>query len=126
MRADQREGSTPAAIAYLVSEYPHIRHAYLLREIRGLRKLGWRIETLAMRHEVRASGLYTAAEREERERCFYILSAGPATILAAHLSTLIRHPFGYLRGIARAIRYGACQPRRTVHGLFYLAEAVVA
>ena len=39
MRADQREGSTPAAIAYLVSEYPHIRHAYLLREIRGLRKL---------------------------------------------------------------------------------------
>jgi len=39
MQVDRRERSTPAALAYLVSEYPHIRHAYLLREIRGLRKL---------------------------------------------------------------------------------------
>lgn len=117
---------TSSAIAYLVSEYPHIRHAYLLREIRGLRKLGWQIETLAMRHEVRASGVYTAAEEEERARCFYILSAGPATILGAHLSTLIRHPVGYLRGVALAIRYGAWQPRRTLRGLFYFAEAVIA
>jgi colanic acid/amylovoran biosynthesis glycosyltransferase len=117
---------TSPAIAYLVSEYPHIRHAYLLREIRGLRKLGWRIETLAIRHEVRASGVYTAEEREERDRCFYVLNAGPATILATHLSTLVRHPVGYFRGIARAIRYGACQPLRTLHGLFYFAEAVVA
>jgi glycosyltransferase involved in cell wall biosynthesis len=126
MRADQRERATPAAIAYLVSEYPHIRHAYLLREIRGLRKLGWRIETLAMRHEVRPAGAYTAVEREERERCFYILSAGSGTILTTHLSTLTRHPLGYLRGIARAIRYGACQPRKTLRGLFYFAEAVIA
>jgi colanic acid/amylovoran biosynthesis glycosyltransferase len=126
MPVDRREGSTSAAIAYLVSEYPHIRHAYLLREIRGLRKLGWRVETLAMRHEVRTSGVYTAEEREERDQCFYILSAGPATILAAHLSTLIRHSVGYLHGIARAIRYGACQPRRTLRGLFYFAEGVVA
>jgi colanic acid/amylovoran biosynthesis glycosyltransferase len=117
---------TSPAIAYLVSEYPHIRHAYLLREIRGLRKLGWRIETLAMRYEVRASGVYTAEEREERDRSFYVLSAGPATILGAHLSTLIRHPVGYLRGIARAVRYSARKPRRTMRGIFCFAEAVVA
>jgi colanic acid/amylovoran biosynthesis glycosyltransferase len=116
---------TPA-IAYLVSEYPHIRHAYLLREIRGLRQLGWQVETLAMRHEVRASGVYTVAEREERDRCFYILSAGSGPILTAHLATLIRHPGGYLRGISQAIRYGRFQPRVTVRGLFYFAEAVVA
>jgi colanic acid/amylovoran biosynthesis glycosyltransferase len=126
MQADGHERMRPVALAYLVSEYPHIRHAYLLREIRGLRKLGWQVETLAIRHEVRASGVYTAAEQEERDRCFYILSAGPATILAAHLSTLTRHPDGYLRGIVGAIRYGAYLPRRTLRGLSYFGEAVVA
>ncbi len=104
------------AIAYLVSEYPHIRHAYLLREIRGLRKLGWEVETLAMRHEVRASGIYTAEEREERDRCFYVLSARPAKILTAHLATLVRHPGGYVRGLAQAIRYGGLRPRTTLAG----------
>ena len=117
---------TPGRIAYLVSEYPHIRHAYLLREIRGLRKSGWEIETLAIRSEVRASGVYTAEEIEERARCFYVLGAGFAGILAAHLATIVRHPGGYLRGFARAIRYGRWNPRTTMHGLFYFAEAVVA
>jgi colanic acid/amylovoran biosynthesis glycosyltransferase len=114
------------AIAYLVSEYPHIRHAYLLREIRGLRKLGWQVEALAMRYEVRASGVYTVEEREERDRCSYVLSASPAKILAAHLATLVRHPGGYLRGLAQAIRYGGLKPGATLSGIFYFAEAVVA
>jgi glycosyltransferase involved in cell wall biosynthesis len=106
-------------IAYLVSEYPHIRHAYLLREIRGLRQLGFDIETIAMRAGAPVSGSFSAAELEERKRCFYVLSAGPAAILAAHLATLLRHPFGCLRGLTRAVRFG---PR----GLFYFAEAVIA
>lgn len=107
------------AIAYLVSEYPHIRHAYLLREIRGLRKLGWNIETLAMRHEIRASGNYTAEEREERDRCFYVLHAGASRILGSILGTLLRQPAGFLRGLAASFGFG----RR---GLFYFAEALVA
>ncbi len=117
---------TPGRIAYLVSEYPHIRHAYLLREIRGLRKLGWEIETLAIRPEVRSSGAYTEEEREERARTFYVLGAGFVNVLVAHFATLLRHPLGYFLGLARAIRYGRWNPRATLDGLFYFAEAVVA
>lgn len=106
-------------IAYLVSEYPHIRHTYLLREIRGLRKLGWRIETLAMRCEARPSGIYTAEEREERERSFYILAAGVTEIVRAHVATFLRHPAGFLRALVKALRYSRS-------GLFYFVEAVVA
>jgi colanic acid/amylovoran biosynthesis glycosyltransferase len=106
-------------IAYLVSEYPHIRHAYLLREIRGLRKLGWRIETLAMRAETRSSGVYTAEEREEGERCFYILSAGAARIMTDHLAAFFGQPAGFIRGLAQALRYSRS-------GIFYFAEAIVA
>jgi glycosyltransferase involved in cell wall biosynthesis len=110
---------TPGRIAYLVSEYPHIRHAYLLREIRGLRQLGWEIDALAIRAEARASGVYTAEEREERAACFYVLGSGWGRMLAAHLTTLLRHPAGYGRGFARALGFG---PR----GIFYFAEAVIA
>lgn len=109
----------PPPIAYLVSEYPHIRHTYLLREIRGLRKLGWRIETLAMRCEARPSGIYTAEEHEERERSFYILGAGVTEILRAHIDTFVRHPAGFLRAFVKALRYSRS-------GLFYFVEAVVA
>jgi colanic acid/amylovoran biosynthesis glycosyltransferase len=110
---------TRPPVAYLLSEYPHIRHAYLSREIRGLRQLGWRIETLAMRCEARPSGVYTVEEREERERCFYILRAGAVKILADHLATLFRHPAGFFRGLALAVRSSRS-------GIFYFAEAVIA
>ncbi len=113
-------------IAYLVSEYPHIRHSYLLREIRGLRKLGWEIETVALRPETRGSDNFTAEEREERAACFYILGVGPGRIVGAHLATLLRHPLGYVKGLAQAIRYGRFHPRTTMYGVFYFAEAVVA
>lgn len=113
-------------IAYLVSEYPHIRHAYLLREIRGLRKRGWRVETLAMRHERRPSGRFTAEEQEELDRCFYILGQGAPRTLVALVSALFRHPRGYLQGLAHALRYGRWHPATTFRGLFYFAEAVVA
>ncbi len=108
----------PSHIAYLLGEYPHIRHAYLLREIRGLRRLGWDVATIAIRAEERASGVYTEEERDERARCFYILPAGPARVLADHAATLFRHPAGYARALARAFRI-----RR---GILYFAEAVIA
>ena len=91
-----------------------------------MRKLGWEIETLAIRSEVRASGIFTAEEREERAACFYILGGGLSKILAAHLATLLRHPAGYLRGLAHAIGYGGGSPRATLRWLFYFAEAVIA
>lgn len=117
---------TPAAIAYLVSEYPHIRHAYLLREIRGLRKLGWPIEALALRHEARPAGVFTPEEREELDRCFYILGQGPARTVAAMVSAFLHHPAGCVRGLAQALRYGRWNPALMLRGLFYLAEASIA
>ncbi len=117
---------TPPAIAYLVSEYPHIRHAYLLREIRGLRKLGWRIETLALRHEARPAGVFTPQEQEELDRCFYILGQGAARTVAALVSAFLHHPAGCARGLAQALHYGRSNPALMLRGLFYFAEAAIA
>lgn len=119
---------TPATsrLAYLLSEYPHIRHAYLLREVRGLRKLGFEIATIAIRGDSRNPADCTSEEREERESCFYVLSAGWGTIFRAHGKTLLTNPRGWFAGLGRALGYGDFQPRRTLSGLYYFAEAVVA
>ncbi len=113
-------------IAYLISEYPHIRHAYLLREIRGLRKLGWEIEVVALRPDSRSLDEYTKEEQEERTSTHYILKSNPIKFLWAHLYTLFTRPAGYARGIAAGLRYGRFHPRRTVYGLFYFTETIAA
>lgn len=113
-------------IGYLVSEYPHIRHAYLLREIRGLRKLGWEPDVIALRPDRRPQAQYTREESEEFASTTYILRLGGARIVWAHLHTLLTCAPGYASGLASALRYGRFHPRRTVYGLFYFAEAVAA
>ncbi len=113
-------------IAYLVSQYPHIRHAYLLREIRGLRELGWNIDAVAVRADTRTRNECTEEEWEERASTWCVLSAGAGVILRAHLHTFFHRPGGWLGGLARAFRYGQFHPRRTLEAVFYFAEAVVA
>jgi colanic acid/amylovoran biosynthesis glycosyltransferase len=111
-------------LVYLVSEYPQIRHSYLLREIRGLRKLGWDITVLAIRPDSRSVAECTVEEREEQAITDYVLKWSLATFLRAHLHTLARRPGGYLQGLLTALRYGRLHPERTMYGLIYFAEAV--
>lgn len=118
--------SSGDAIAYLLGEYPHIRHAYILREIRGLRNLGWRIETLAVRGGKTAGREETNDEKEERSRCFYLVHAGFRRILIAHLATVFKHPAGYSRGFLRAFRYSRWNGRGALYAVAYFTEAVVA
>jgi len=116
----------PQRMAYLLSVYPHIRHAYLLREIRGLRKLGFEIATLAIREDNRDAADCTVEELEERASCFYVLKAGWGPIFRAHARTFLANPGGWFAGLWRALGYGDFHPRRTLFALYYFAEAVVA
>ena len=113
-------------IAYLLSEFPHIRHSYLLREIRGLRKLGCDIQVVAIRCDSRLLDEYTQEEREEKAATYYVLKESVVSILRMHLVTLLTRPRGYASGLAAALRYGRFDPMRTLYGLFYFIEAVVA
>ena len=113
-------------IAYLVSEYPHIRHTYLLREIRGLRSLGFEIKVIAVRPDLRSPADYTSEEQDEFANAHYILKSSTVKLLWAQVHTLLTRPAGYARGLAAAFRYGRLHPRRTMYGLFYLAEAVAS
>ena len=107
------------SLAYLLSQYPAINHAFMLREVRRLRDLGFEIQVASIRPPDRPFDKLTPVEQEEARSTFYIKTSGSGGLLRAHLVTLLARPAGYARGLYRALRTGP-------FGLLYFAEAVVA
>lgn len=110
-------------IAYLVSQYPAVNHTYILREVRGLRALGFDIEVVSIR---RPSGVLTAVEREEAAATFCVQATGLSGLLRAHLATALRHPIRYISGLATAARLAGPDLRRLFFHAAYFAQAVIA
>ena len=88
----------------------------MLREVRYLRQLGLEIQVASIRKPDRDPGAMTVAEREEAKAASYVKSAGLARLAAAHARTLATRPGSYIRGLVGALR--------SLHSLFYFAEAV--
>ena len=99
-------------LGYLLSQYPTIGHTYLLRELRGLRDLGWDIPTVSIRPPDRPIEDMPADEREEAARTFYVLQGGVAALVADQFAILCRRPARYLSGIIYAIRLGGLDLRK--------------
>lgn len=112
-------------IAYLLSEYPTLGHTYILREVRELRDLGWRIQTISIRTPARNGVDASPAQAEERKSTWYILDSGMAEFLRAHAATLATRPLRYLGALGTALRFGRCNFRSKLHSIAYFAEAVV-
>ena len=106
-------------LAYLLSQYPAINHAFMLREVRRLRALGFRIQVASVREPDRPFDKLTPAEQDEARATFYIKTCGLKGVLRAHLATLFSRPAGYCRGLR-----GAWQTGRA--GILYFIEAVIA
>jgi len=113
-------------IAYLLSQYPTIGHTYLLREVRGLRELGWDIPTISIRPPDRRPEDMLETEREEAGRTFYVLRGGMAAVALDQLGVLLSRPAQYLKGLAYAVRLGGLDLKQCVYSLIYFAEAVRA
>jgi glycosyltransferase involved in cell wall biosynthesis len=113
-------------LAYLMSQYPTIGHSYLLRELRGLRALGWDIPTVSIRPPDRSLDVMLEHERAEAERTFCVLGAGAVHILTDHVRTFLTGPIRYLSALAFALKTGGFHPRKTLYSFMYFLEAVVA
>jgi len=111
-------------IAYLVSRYPAPSHAFLAREVEGLRAAGLEVETISIRRPA-AAELLTDGDRSEAERTFSVLPCGPLALLAAQLAAIARGPHYYLLTLARALRLASPGFRAHLWALFYFAEAMV-
>jgi glycosyltransferase involved in cell wall biosynthesis len=112
-------------LAYLVSRYPAISHAFILREVRRLRSFGFVVHVASINDPDRPCCDLTGEEAEEAGGTFYVKRAGIRGVLAPHLATLARRPSAYLRGMMHALRLGGADLAAIVYGFFYFAEAVV-
>ncbi len=113
-------------LAYLLSQYPTIAHTYLLREVRGLRELGWDILTVSIRLPDRRTEDMLEAEIEEAARTFYVLGGGVGALLADQFRVLFTRPVRYLAGLAYAIRLAGFDLKKCLYLLAYFAEAIRA
>jgi colanic acid/amylovoran biosynthesis glycosyltransferase len=111
-------------IAYLASRYPALSQAFLTREVRALRALGVEVETISVRR-ARSEEPLGEEDREEAERTFNLLPAGPLVLLRAHAGAIARGPREYVSTLARAWRLAGPGLRSHLWSLFYFSEALI-
>ena len=113
-----------ARLAYLMSHYPAISHAFVLREVEHVRAAGVDLHTLSI-HRSRREELLAQDDRDAAATTFNVLPTSAARLLGAHLDALARSPRRYLSTLALALRTGAPGARERLWHLFYFAEAMV-
>jgi colanic acid/amylovoran biosynthesis glycosyltransferase len=123
MRPVGRSTETAPRLAYIVSRYPWISHAFILREVLTLRLRGLQIETYTVR-ATPEDQLLSAADRDEQARTEPILPLRPARQLRSHVSALLRTRRRYLTTLAEAVRTGPAGARARLWQVFYFGEAV--
>lgn len=113
-----------ARLAYLMSHYPAISHAFVLREVEHLRATGLEVDTLSI-HRAAEADLLSEADRAAAATTTSVLPTSARELLSAHLSALVRSPGRYLSTLALALRTGAPGLRERLWHLFYFGEAMV-
>ena len=113
-----------APIACVVSRYPAVSHAFIVREVRALRRRGLNVQTFTIRRPAPGE-LLSSADREEHERTFAVLPARLSALAAAHLRALFTHPLRYLATFGAALRHSPPGARNRLWRVFYFGEAVL-
>lgn len=114
------EAAGSTRLAYLVSQYPAVNHAFMFREIRELRRRGFHIEVASISGPDRPLEKLTAEEKEEAATTFFVKAQPATSVLRSQVTTFLSRPVKYLSGLFSALHLGGGWK-----GLLYFAEAVV-
>ena len=122
---DGEPAQSVGRLLYLLSRYPAISHTFFLQEVRGLRELGFDIETASINAPDRATDRLSAVEAEEAARTFYVKSMPRPQVLKQLLAMVFTSPALLLRALAAAFRLTPSSLQQRFYSLFYVAEAVL-
>lgn len=111
-------------VAYLVSRYPTVSHAFVLREVEDLRASGVEVEPFTV-VRVDRDELVEARTREEDARTTALRPVGPVRLLAAQVRAFARAPGRYLRTLGFALRRDPLSARGLVWQAAYFAQAAL-
>jgi colanic acid/amylovoran biosynthesis glycosyltransferase len=112
-------------IAYLLSQYPAVSHTFFLKEILGLKQLGFQVETASINPTDRAVDQLPPREAEESRTTYYVKTLDAMQILKILPLLALRNIAVCVRGLRAALRLSRWDLRATVYGLLYLAEALL-
>ena len=122
---DKSVATAAPKLAYLVSQYPAVNHAFMLREIRELRRRGFVVEIASISPPDRTPERMTDEEREEAAQTFYVKSQPIVNVLGTHVSAFLSRPAKYLGGLLFALGLARGGVRKLAYQFLYFAEAVV-
>lgn len=111
------------SLAYLVSRYPAVSHTFILREVLGLRRLGWTVHVASVNPPDRTPDRMTPDEAEEARTTYCLKSHGAAGALSALFWALTHNPKGLIRALALAWSLG--RGARRLYSLAYALEAMM-
>jgi colanic acid/amylovoran biosynthesis glycosyltransferase len=113
-----------ARIAYLMSHYPAISHAFVVREVEQVRIAGVDLATLSI-HRATREELLAEADRRAAATTVSVLPTSVTELVGALLDALVRSPRRYVSTLGLALRTGAPGARERLWHLFYFAEAML-
>jgi glycosyltransferase involved in cell wall biosynthesis len=109
-------------VAYLVSRYPAVSHAFVQREVLALRDAGVEVDTFAL-HRAGDEDVLSPVDQAERDATYAIQPVRWGRLIADHLRALVTRPGRYLRTLAYSFGLGS-GARGRLWQLFYFAEAI--
>jgi colanic acid/amylovoran biosynthesis glycosyltransferase len=108
-------------IAYLVNQYPHVRHTFIRREIAALEALGVAVVRFSLRDT--AGDAIDPADVAEHKKTHALLAEGKLRLLGALLGTLFTRPLAWFRGFRKALRTARNAHAGKLRHFAYFAEA---
>ena len=118
------EGDPP--VAYLVSRYPHLSHAFITREVAAVRAAGLEVVTMSV-HPADAEGLLSAADRAEAQTTLVIQGEDRVRrAVKATVRAIRESPRAFVQTLARALNTGPTDSRHRRLQLFYFVESLIA
>jgi colanic acid/amylovoran biosynthesis glycosyltransferase len=110
-------------IAYFLSRYPAISHTFFLKEILGLREIGFEIETASVNPPDRPTSQLPPIEAAEARNTYYLKQIGAWGAVYTLVTITFSHPRVILRGLRAAASLGRWDLSLRIYALFYVVEA---
>jgi colanic acid/amylovoran biosynthesis glycosyltransferase len=110
-------------MAYFLSRYPAVSHTFFLKEIRGLRQLGFEIEVASVNPPDRTVSQLPPIEAEEAGNTYCLKHTSIWKAICVLVTIMVVHPIVALRGLKATLSLGGWDLPRKIYAFFYTVEA---
>lgn len=110
-------------MAYFLSQYPAISHTFFLKEILGLRQLGFEIEVASVNPPDRTVSELPPVEAQEAASTYCLKLTTIWEAICVVVTMIFVYPAAFIRGARVALTMGGWDLVRKIYAFFYTVEA---